>query len=78
MGRREVLPCYEFLLAHFERFSEHEKLETDVDLKLNIQLRSSKLNEYHKKLYHTEIYMANKALHPTYGLDKIKQMWADG
>lgn len=34
----EVLPCYTFLLAHFERLAELYKHDPDGDLRLNIQL----------------------------------------
>ena len=73
----EVLPCYEFLLAHFERLAEHYKHDPDEDLRLNIQLGWQKLDEYYKKLDDTEVYVAAVALHPKYRLAKIKQMWAD-
>jgi hypothetical protein len=34
----EVLLCYEFLLAHFERLTKHYRHDPDEDLRLNIQL----------------------------------------
>ncbi|KID82217.1 transposase [Metarhizium guizhouense ARSEF 977] len=73
----EVLPCYEFLLAHFERLAELYKHDPDEDLRLNIQLGWQKLDEYYKKLDNTEVYVAAVALHPKYRLAKIKQMWSD-
>jgi hypothetical protein len=73
----EVLPCYEFLLAHFERLAEHYKHDPDEDLRLNIQLGWQKLDEYYQKLDDTEVYVAAVALHPRYRLARIKQMWAD-
>ena len=73
----EVLPCYEFPLAHFERLAEHYKHDPDEDSRLNIQLGWQKLDEYYKKLDDTEVYVAAVALHPKHRLAKIKQMWAD-
>lgn len=70
----EVLPCYEFLLAHFERLTEHYRHDPDEDLRLNIQLGWQKLDEYYKKLDDTEVYVAAVALHPKYRLARIKQM----
>jgi hypothetical protein len=73
----EVLPCYEFLLAHFERLAEQYRHDPDEDLRLNIQLGWQKLDEYYQKLNDTEVYVAAVALHPRYRLARIKQMWAD-
>jgi hypothetical protein len=70
----EVLPCYEFLLAHLKRLAEHYRHEPDDDLRLNIQLGWQKLDQYYRKLDDTEVYVAAVALHPKYRLPKIRQM----
>jgi hypothetical protein len=73
----EVLPCYEFLLSHFERLSNQYEHDPDNNLKCNIQLGWQKLDEYYKKLDDTEVYVAALALHPKHRLARIKEMWAN-